>query len=436
MKIVHVTPLYSPSLGGCELHVQKLSEGLALRGHNVTVFTANVRDIRQLGAGVFGGLPEEEFIGSVCVRRFRPDGGTLGIAFHGWQNHFRGSYRFLSMLLGRDGLDFLLGKSSLVQLIPALISARADVVLSTGWFYPSSYCVHLAQKLRRFPLVGMPLFHTAESWCADRLVYRKMMSSCELLLANTEYEADFARRLGAKRAEAVGVGIDASPFGNPDGRSIRRRYGLENFPVVGFVGRMTPNKGALILLRAMRLVWHWNPEVRFLFAGPGAGRKKEVDAFIANLSEWERCRVIVIDDFADADKASLFDSFDVFVLPSTGESFGIAYLEAWMCGKPVIGARIGPTQCVIDDGVDGLLVDPEDPGETARAIIDILSDPARSRQMGSCGRAKTLARFSWEKVVDRVERLYAELVEARQKRVNLAYRRQSSRRDVSHLSGP
>lgn len=434
MKIVHVTPLYFPSLGGCELHVQRLSEGLAARGHQVTVFTSNVRDIRQLGAGVFGDLPETEFTGSIRVRRFRPDGGLLGSAFNGWQDHFRGSYRLLRLLLGRDGLDFVLGKSALLQLIPALISTQADLVLSTGWFYPSAYCVYLAQKLRRFPLAGMPLFHTAESWCGDRSVYRKMVSSCEVILANTEYEADFVRGLGAKRAEVVGVGIDPSSFENRDGQSIRRRYGLENYPVVGFVGRMTPNKGVLLLLRAMRSVWGWNPEVRFVFAGPGAGRKREIDTFIESLSEWEKRRIIVIDDFADVEKASLFDSFDVFALPSTGESFGIAYLEAWMCGKPVIGARIGPTQCVIDRGVDGLLVDPENPEDTARAVIEILSDPARGRQMGSCGRAKTIARFTWDKVVDRVERLYAELVYARQKHVNASWRRQSGR-GVGHLSG-
>lgn len=434
MKIVHVTPLYYPALGGCELHVQRLSRGFVARGHQVTVLTANVRDIRQLALGTFGGLPEEEVVDSICVRRFRPDGGTAGKTLDVWQNLIRGSYRSLSLLLGEYRANALLTKPLFIQIIPALLAIQADIVLSANWFWPAAYCVHLAYKLRNFPLVGMPLLHTAEPWCADRLIYRKMMSSCEMLLANTEYEANFVRQLGAKRAEVVGVGIDPSSFENPDGRSIRRRYGLEKYPVVGFVGRMTPNKGVFLLLRAMRSVWRWNQEVRFVFAGPGAGRGKKVDAFIANLSEWEKHRLIVIDDFADADKASLFDSFDVFALPSTGESFGIAYLEAWMCGKPVIGARIGPTQCVIDHGVDGLLVDPENPEDTAGAIIGILSDPARGQQMGRCGRAKTMSRFTWDKIVDRVERLYTEVAEARRKRVNAAWGRQP-RRDVGHLSG-
>jgi glycogen synthase len=68
MRILHVTPSYFPVLGGGELHLQKLSEGLASRGHEVTVFTANVRDLRQLLTGTCGSLPELEVINAVKVR--------------------------------------------------------------------------------------------------------------------------------------------------------------------------------------------------------------------------------------------------------------------------------------------------------------------------------------------------------------------------------
>ena len=106
----------------------------------------------------------------------------------------------------------------------------------------------------------------------------------------------------------------------------------------------------------------------------------------------ERSRVIRICDFTDADKASIFDALDLFVLPSVGESFGIAYLEAWMCGKPVIGADIGPTRDVIHDG--GRVLVKTDPTALAEHIIALLSDPLRREQMGQSGRKKTLAHFT------------------------------------------
>ena len=83
-----------------------------------------------------------------------------------------------------------------------------------------------------------------------------------------------------------------------------------------------------------------------------------VQASLDSLSPTERSRVTVVEGFAEADKASIFDACDVFALPSIAESSGIVYLEAWLCAKPVIGARIGAVQCVIEDGRDGLLVDP------------------------------------------------------------------------------
>ncbi len=60
MKILHVTPAYFPTLGGCEVHVQKVSEGLVAQGHEVTVLTANVQNIRELSTGTCAGLPETE----------------------------------------------------------------------------------------------------------------------------------------------------------------------------------------------------------------------------------------------------------------------------------------------------------------------------------------------------------------------------------------
>lgn len=410
MRIVHVTPLYFPSFGGGEFHVQKISEGLASRGHDVTVLTANVRNIYDLGAGVFGGLPDAEVIGGVKVRRFRPDGGVLGAALEGLHSHVPGGYRSLSMLLGKEGLGLFLGKPSLMQLIPHLAMSSANIVASANWYWPPAYHAYLARRLRRFKLIGIPLFHPAEPWWCNRPIYKTMLANCDAVIVNTKCEADFVRSQATVRAEVIGVGVDPSAFLHRDGRKIRAQYGLGNHPVVGFVGRSAPNKGAILLLQAMRKVWDWNRQVRLVLAGPRAGRKKEVEVLLQSFTEAERQRIVIIDDFPESDKASIYDSFDVFALPSTGESFGIAYLEAWMCYKPVIGARIGTTQCVIDDGIDGLLADPVDPQETSLSIIDLLQDQEKRERMGKSGYQKTMARFTWDKITDGTEKLYLELV--------------------------
>jgi glycosyltransferase involved in cell wall biosynthesis len=93
-------------------------------------------------------------------------------------------------------------------------------------------------------------------------------------------------------------------------------------------------------------------------------------------------------------------------MPSIAESFGIAYLEAWVRNKAVIGARIGSTQCVIEDGVDGVLVTPRNPDDLANAILRLLSDRATREQMGRAGNAKMRTHFTWDRITDKVEHVY------------------------------
>jgi glycosyltransferase involved in cell wall biosynthesis len=214
---------------------------------------------------------------------------------------------------------------------------------------------------------------------------------------------------GARRAEVCGVGIHPKLFTLRDGQAIRNRYGLGNFPVVGFVGRQDITKGVDVLAQAMKVVWTYKPEARLVLGGHCPPRPDRVDECLRVFNQEERARILRLDGFPEEEKASLYDAFDVFVLPSTEESFGIAFLEAWMCGKPVIGSRIGAIKCVIDEGVDGLLVDHRDPRDIGLKIVELLSDPAKRARMGRRGHQKTLERFTWEKVIDRVERVYQEL---------------------------
>jgi glycosyltransferase involved in cell wall biosynthesis len=67
---------------------------------------------------------------------------------------------------------------------------------------------------------------------------------------------------------------------------------------------------------------------------------------------------------------------------------------------------------VVDDGVDGVLVDPNDSGDIAAAILHLLTDPQRGRRMGLAGYEKTRSKFTWDTVTDQVERTYQNLIGA------------------------
>jgi len=101
------------------------------------------------------------------------------------------------------------------------------------------------------------------------------------------------------------------------------------------------------------------------------------------------------------------------VLPSTGEAFGIVYLEAWTLGKPVIGARSLAVSTVIEDGVDGWLVPAGDPLALAGALNRWIQSPQLLQHMGQRGRNKVVNRYTVARVADVVEGIYARTLRAR-----------------------
>jgi glycosyltransferase involved in cell wall biosynthesis len=107
---------------------------------------------------------------------------------------------------------------------------------------------------------------------------------------------------------------------------------------------------------------------------------------------------------------SAFSACDVFVLPSEYEAFGLVLLEAGACEKPAIGTRVGGVPEVIEEGRTGLLVEYGDSKELATAIIDLLGDEPKRKEMGKAARERVRNNFTWPKIVDQLEKVYKEVL--------------------------
>jgi len=403
MRILHITPDYAPASGGAELYVKEVSERLAARGHDMSVLALNSRGLTDVTGAT---LPSHDVINDVRVRRLNHT-YTLHRRFF----RVRGTHRALALALDGDRLQMLSSTPCSLAAFLLTLRAHADVVAVANWYHASlAYQTALASDFGQFTLVGVPLFHTEQSWAVSPL-FARILAKCDGVVAMTDHEKRFVMARSAQPAvEVAGAGVDPGLFQWADGASIRRRYGIGDAPVVGYVGRMSATKGVVTILRAMQGVWRRYPDARLLLAGSGlpssARCDEEVRRAFAALSDADRSRVIEHGSFTDAEKPSIFDALDVFAMSSVAESFGIAYLEAWMCRKPVIGARVGSTACVIDDGTDGLLATLGDADDLERKLAVLLSDPQSRERMGQAGHAKVLQAFTWDKVADRVERVY------------------------------
>jgi glycosyltransferase involved in cell wall biosynthesis len=386
-----------------------VSERLVQRGHDVTVLTFDCAKISDFISPNGAGLPRREMLNGVRVIRVNPVGGPLN-RLHQWWLRQRGGWRTTSWIMGQD--LWSLGLPSGLAMLPTLARLQADVVTSVNWHFGVSFWVCRPRRLRRAARVAIPILHIDREW-ADKPVYARMLSDCDGVLVCTDAERDFVQARGGTEVSVAGAGVDPSRFERRDGACIRARHGIGDRPVVGFVGRQETLKGAATLIEAMHVVWRRVPDAMLLMAGQRAHREPAVTRMLAELCAGDRAKVVLIDDFPDEDGPSIMDACDLLALPSVEESFGLVMIEAWMCGKPVIGADIPSTRCIIESGVDGWIVKKFDSTELATKILDLLADPAKRVLFGERGRAKVLSRYTWDRVTDAWEAAFQKAAAAR-----------------------
>jgi glycosyltransferase involved in cell wall biosynthesis len=167
-------------------------------------------------------------------------------------------------------------------------------------------------------------------------------------------------------------------------------------------GRLYPSKGQDVLLRALAL----EPSVHVSFAGDGPARATLV-ALAAELGVLDRCHFLGA--IPRALIPALMARAVVTVVPSRDEAFGLVNIESLAVGTPVVASRVGGIPEIVRDGVEGLLVPPDDPAALAKAIHRILESPRLRSGLSEAGRMRFLSSYEQGRVVrfqaDRLEEL-------------------------------
>lgn len=205
---------------------------------------------------------------------------------------------------------------------------------------------------------------------------------------------------------AIPAGVDLTEFPRPDaGDRIRREFGLKR-PVIGSIAMFRGSKGHDLLLEAFRDLRGQFPDARLLLVGDGIRR-----AWVESLARERGLNGWVTFTGFREDVPDLLGAMDCFVLASTRtEGVPQSLLQALAAGVPVVASAIGGIPEVIEDGATGLLVPPGDPKALAAAIGAVLKDSESARRRAEAGRALVSARFSRERMMERLTTLYAELI--------------------------
>jgi len=219
------------------------------------------------------------------------------------------------------------------------------------------------------------------------------LGAARLTLANSQGIAELCRAHGADEVRVVHLGAD--PLDAP--RPPTRREGSSSFssPTLVTVGHLVARKRHADVLRALAVLARRHPTLRYEIVGDGPERVA-LEGLAARLGVSDR--VDLRGQLEPSRAAAQARQGTLFVMPSTEEAFGVAYIEAMAGGVPAIGCRGEPGPEEIAAAGDGfVLVPPGDIERLTQRIDELLSDPHRLREAGARARESVAANFTWER---------------------------------------
>jgi phosphatidylinositol alpha-mannosyltransferase len=378
MRIGLVCPYQWDVPGGVQYHVRDLAETLREMGHHVEVLTPAEREesLTDPGMTYAGRTVPVPYNGSMASMQFGP---VSAARVRRWL---------------RDG--------------------RFDVVHVHDPASPSLGL--LVCMMAEGPIVAT--FHAASvrsKWLATvGPVARPWLEKITGRIA----VSDFSRRLQVEHlggdAVIIPNGVHVDVFAH--GPSLPGHTRGVDGPTIGFLGRYDePRKGLPVLLEAMRTVVRAHPGAQLLIAGRG-----DADEVRKLVGEDLQPHVSLLGELSEADKAAFLRSVDVYCAPNLlGESFGVILIEALAAGAPIVASDLDAFASVLEGGEAGVLVPRGNATALARALCDLLADPARRAALSERG-AAVAATYDWQVLARRILTVYETVVGPRGREVTAA----------------
>lgn len=386
-----------------------LGRALLARGHEVAAFT-----MREEGSEITGQKREDvDGINTYRVKVYKPwvaPGLLLPLlrfrphVIHLF--HLRNALNWQATLLAR-----LLGIPVVFTVVgpfhdPYLVDDRERPYL--GKMYPRRLIYTACTLVRR--LVATRFHKPLGTW--QNFCMHYPLRAADRLIALSRHEVGLLRKLGLDGDRAHGGRVVRIPLwidvpfieSIPYAPSVAADYPA---PHVLFLGQLKERKGYDTLAHAMPIVLKSCPTATFLFAGQNPARAEDLLSIC--LENGSEAHLALLGKVSEEDKVRLMRQSDCLVYPTRYESFGLPPLEAMAASCPVIASDLPVVNEMIQNGQNGVLVEPENPDALADEIVRVLTDPALRTRLAEGGR-RTLARYDEGRIIAEIEQLYRGLV--------------------------
>jgi glycosyltransferase involved in cell wall biosynthesis len=211
--------------------------------------------------------------------------------------------------------------------------------------------------------------------------------------------------LVSEKIKVVYHGIDSGKYSGANTKDIRSEFGLSQQDlIIGFVGRLSVQKGIKYMLDAFRFVVGESQNVHLIIAGTGELEGLVKDFITQNNLE----RRIHLLGFRN-DIPDLMRTFNIFLLPSLWEGFGIVLIEAMAAGKPVVATKTSSIPEIVTENRTGILVPPEDEEAISNALMRLISNPDLRIRFGEAGQKIVRDKFTTDRMINDYEKVFYEI---------------------------
>ncbi|MCS7127883.1 MAG: glycosyltransferase family 4 protein [Sulfolobales archaeon] len=378
MKIALVSDWYYPKIGGVASHMHNLAVKLKERGHQVSIVTNN----RLTG--------KEEELRKRGVDLLKVS-GVIDPVFNVNLTYSLKSSKELTKFL--EDFDVIHSHHAFTPL--SLKSLKAGRELEKAALL-TTHSISLAYDSRLWDVIGLtiPLF-------SEYLKYPHRV------IAVSKAAEAFIRHFTNIPISVIPNGVDTSvfrPVRNKD--AVKAKFGVSGKDVVLYVGRMSYRKGPHVLLNAFASID--NDKAVLVMVGSG-----DMLPFLRVQTKFLGIedKVVFMGHVPDEILPEVYRMGDIFVMPSiTSEAFGAVILEAMASGLPIVATAVGGIPEILEESDAGLLVTSGNELKLKEAILTLLSNSYLRDLYGENGRKTVEEKYSWDKIIPKIESLYKEVI--------------------------
>jgi len=391
MKILVITPTFLPVIGGVETAIYEIFRRIALR-HEVHILTPNLPDkvLQQYGV-------DDNYYAETNFQ----------------VHHFNQNHLDFHLFAGRNILGGIIPPFSLSGVRPIFdyVTELKPDVINFHYALPYGLAIMKIHQETEIPillsLVSRIDVLTSDTPFFTKIYLKQVIKACSKVTCLVNYYVSGFPSIN--NLTVVPYGADADRF-KPGVQSDKLRASLniqDNQKILFTLQRLAKVKRVDILLKSMPYILEVKKEVVLVIGGKGT-EKPYLQKLAQQLKIEENIRFI--DYIPDHELPQYFSMADIFTFHSTNETFGVVLVQAMAAGKPIVSVNATAIPEVVQHNINGLLVEPNNPKEFAKAVIELLDNDNIRQQFAQNNRQIAVEKYDWNVISQQYEKMLCELV--------------------------